>query len=111
MFFLSQLILLTTINYDLFYFIMILLILGRFLRFFSKGGPDTRLEKIITLKGQSNEFFNFQFLHYSNRSGPLTNGLKYFRFWFRSRRDIRIFPELRAVLHCVKLDSLINITR
>ena len=90
---------------------MILLILGRFLRFFSKGGPDTRLEKIIILKGQSNEFFNYQFLHYSNRSGPLTNGLKYFRFWFRSRRDIRIFPELRAVSYCAELDSLINITR
>ena len=30
------------------------------------------------------------FFHHFNQPGPLTNGLKYFRIWFRFRRDIRI---------------------
>ena len=30
------------------------------------------------------------FFHHSNWSGPLTNGLKYFHFWFRFRRVIRV---------------------
>ena len=42
------------------------------------------------LKGQSNEILDPHFFHNSNQPGSLTNGLKYFRFWFRFRRDIRI---------------------
>ena len=29
------------------------------------------------------------FFHHSNWSGPLTNGLKYFRIWLSFRRDIQ----------------------
>ena len=42
------------------------------------------------LKGQSNEIFDLLFFHHFNQPGPLTNGLKDFRIWFRFRRDIRI---------------------
>ena len=42
------------------------------------------------LKGQSNEILDPHFFHNSNQPGSLTNGLKYFRFWFRIRRDIRV---------------------
>ena len=35
-------------------------------------------------------FSNSSFVHHSNQPGPLTNGLRYFRFWFSFRRDIRI---------------------
>ena len=55
-----------------------------------------------TLKGQFNEIFYPQFFHHSNRPGPLTNGLKYFRFWFRFRQDIHIFSEFRAVSYCAE---------
>ena len=43
------------------------------------------------------DFRPLVFFHHSNWSEPLTNGLKYFCFWLRFRRDIRIFSELRAV--------------
>ena len=35
-------------------------------------------------------FLTSCFFHHFNQPGPLTNGLKYFRIWFRFRRDIRI---------------------
>ena len=38
---------------------------------------------VLNLKGQSNESFDLNFFHYLNQPGPLTNGLKYLRFWFR----------------------------
>ena len=47
------------------------------------------------------------FFHHSNRPGSLTNGLKYFCFWFPFRRDFLIFPSdslLRGVNgHFLKL--------
>ena len=48
------------------------------------------MEINFSLKGQSNEIFDLLFFHHFNQPGPLTNGLKYFRIWFRFRRDIRI---------------------
>ena len=45
------------------------------------------------------------FFHHSNRSEPLTNGIKYFRFWFRFRRVILIFrssAQYHTVLSKVK---------
>ena len=41
----------------------------------------------FVLKRQFNEIFDLQFflLHNSSLPGPLTNGLKYFRLWFRFR--------------------------
>ena len=36
----------------------------------------------LHLKGQSNEIFAPYFFHQTNRPGPLTNGLKYFRIWY-----------------------------
>ena len=47
------------------------------------------------------------FFHHSNQPEPLTNGLKYFRFWFRFRWDTRIFPNLRAASYGTK--SIIKI--
>ena len=47
-------------------------------------------------------FSTFSFFHHSNQPGPLTNGLKYFRFWLRFRWDIRIFMNLRAVSYCAE---------
>ena len=35
-------------------------------------------------------FLTPSFFHHLNQPGPLTNGLKYFRIWFRYRQDIRI---------------------
>ena len=40
--------------------------------------------------------------HHSNQPGPLTNGLKYFRYWFRFCRDICIFPNFREVSYCAE---------
>ena len=41
---------------------------------------------LVYLKGQSNEIFDLQFFfNISNLPGPLTNGLKYFRFWLSFR--------------------------
>ena len=51
----------------------------------------------FTLKGQSNEILEPHFFHNSNQLGPLTNELKYFRFWFRFRRDIHIFKNFPGV--------------
>ena len=49
------------------------------------------------LKWQSNEIFDL-FFHNSSLPGPLSNGLKYFWFWLRFRRVIRVFQDwLRAV--------------
>ena len=44
----------------------------------------------MVLKGQSNEILNLHFFHYSNLSGPLSDGLQYFKFWIRFRRVIQI---------------------
>ena len=38
--------------------------------------------KLLFLKGQSNDIFDLHFFQHSNRPGSVTNGLKYFRFWF-----------------------------
>ena len=46
---------------------------------------------VHTLKGQSNEIFDLQFFfHHLNHPGPLTNRLKYFRFWLGFRQIIQI---------------------
>ena len=50
----------------------------------------------VPLKGQSDSPTRFKTssffsLHNSNLPVPLTNGLKYFRFWSRIRRVIRFF--------------------
>ena len=50
--------------------------------------------EIVSLKGQSNKLFDPHFFHPSNLPGPLTNGLKYFRFWLRFSRVIWIFTGL-----------------
>ena len=42
------------------------------------------------LKGQSNQIFDLHFFPYSKLLGPLTNGKKYFLFWFRFRGNIWI---------------------
>ena len=45
---------------------------------------------IVILKRDSpTRFSTSSFFHHSNLSGALTNGLKYFRFWFRFRGVIR----------------------
>ena len=46
---------------------------------------------ILYLKGQSTRFLTISFIPHPNRPGLLTNGLKYFRIWFRFRPDIRNF--------------------
>ena len=45
---------------------------------------------MVVLKGQSNEIFDLHYFHFSNPSGPLTNGLKCFRFWLKFRGAIAI---------------------
>ena len=57
----------------------------------------TQTRIFTTLKGQSNKIFDPHFFHHSNLPGPLTNRLKYFRFWFCFRRDIPIFLNFRWV--------------
>ena len=52
----------------------------------SKKSCDT-----ASLKGQSNKILDHQFFHNSNQLGPLTNGLKYLRFWLSFRWVILIF--------------------
>ena len=52
---------------------------------------------MLFLKVQSHEIFYPHFFHHSNLPGSLTNGLKYFRFWLRFRRVIRIF---RGIILC-----------
>ena len=47
------------------------------------------------IKGTVQQDFRTSFFHNSNLPGPLTNGLKYFRFWLRIRRVIQIFRNLR----------------
>ena len=45
----------------------------------------------LTLKGTvQRDFVPQLFFPNSNQLGSLTNGLKYFRFWFRFCQDIRI---------------------
>ena len=34
------------------------------------------------LNGQSNEIFDLPVFYHLNQPGPLTNGFKYFKFWF-----------------------------
>ena len=51
----------------------------------------------LTLKGQSNDILDPHFFHNSNHPGPLTNELKYFRLWFRFRRDIHIFMNFPGI--------------
>ncbi len=52
----------------------------------SRKSPAT-----IHLKVHLHEIFWFQLIGQTNLSGLLMSHLKYFRFWFRIRRDIRIF--------------------
>ena len=42
------------------------------------------------LKGTVQQEFHPSFFQYSYLPGPLTNGLKYFRFWLRFRGVIKI---------------------
>ena len=60
----------------------------------SRGIIPKRVMRLfwILFKGQSNEIF-YRFFHTSSLPdpGPLSNGLKYFRFWLRFRRIIRVF--------------------
>ena len=51
-----------------------------------------------TLKRQSNKIFYLQFFHHLNLPGPLTNGLKYFRFWLRIRWVINFERKRRKEL-------------
>ena len=43
-------------------------------------------------------FFTFSFFHHLNLPGPLTNGLKYFRFWLRIRWVINFERKRRKEL-------------
>ena len=63
-------------------------------KFHLKGLCHETLLRFYQFKGTVQRDFRPPFFHHSNRS--LTNGLKYFRFWFRFRRDFCIFPEFRA---------------
>ena len=47
-------------------------------------------------------FWTPSFFHHSNRPGPLTNGLKYYRFLFRFRPDIPIFSKFRTESYCAE---------
>ena len=42
----------------------------------------------INQRDSPTRFSTSCFFHHLNQPEPLTNGLKYFRFWFRFRRDI-----------------------
>ena len=53
--------------------------------------PLNFLFLLLLFKGTVQRDFGPQFFfHNSNQHGSLTNRLKYFRFWLRFRRDIRI---------------------
>ena len=62
------------------------------------------------LKGVCYEIFDLHFFHDSNPSRPLINRLKYFRIWFRFRRDILILKKLRGVHSTLESDSTVCIT-
>ena len=54
----------------------------------------------VTLKGQSNEIFDLQIFSSFEPTWAIDqwpNGFKYFRFWLRFRRVIRIFMNLPEV--------------
>ena len=57
--------------------------------FYVKGTVQTR-------------FSTSSFFHHSNQPGPLTNGLKYFRFWLSFCRVIWIFLNLPGVWYCAE---------
>ena len=64
--------------------------------------------KICDFKGTVQQDFRPSlFFHHSNQPEPRTNGLKYFRFWFRFRLNTRMFPNLRAASYGTK--SIIKI--
>ena len=60
------------------------------------------LSQKVVIKRQSNEIFDLHFFHYSNLSGPLTNGLKYFRFWLRFRGVIQILGSTKLTRRGMK---------
>ena len=53
----------------------------------------------VVVKGTNSptRFSTSILFHHSNQPGPLTNGLKYFRFWLRVRRAIQNFMNLPGV--------------
>ena len=48
--------------------------------------------------GTEQRDFDLHFFHNSNLPGPLTNGLKYFRFWFRICQFIQIVQSPRGMI-------------
>ena len=59
---------------------------------------------------QSNKIFDLSF-HNSSLAGPLSSGLKYFRFRLRFRQVNQIFRKnLLAVSYCAESDSMQYLT-
>ena len=57
----------------------------------NKWWEEIRSGSYIMIKGQSDHIFDQLFFHQSNPPGPLTYGLKHFRFWLvKFRQVIRI---------------------
>jgi hypothetical protein len=69
-----------------------------------------QFKTLLVLKGQSNEIFDPRFFHQSSLLRSLIIILKYFRIWFRFRRNIYVESalcriaqsRLRAVPHSVE---------
>ena len=63
------------------------------------------------LKEVCHKIFDLKFVIF-NPSGPLLNRLKYFRIWFRFRRDIRSQSSIRCVQQTAEIISTVcNIPR
>ena len=58
----------------------------------------------MQLLQQYNKILTSRFVHHSNKHGPLTKGLKYFRFGLKIRRVNRIFPKKspRSIIYCAE---------
>jgi hypothetical protein len=64
---------------------------------------NSTIEIRKSLKGQSHEIFDLGFFHQSSFPRSLIIVLKYFRIWFRFRRDIANLCRLRAMRHSAEL--------
>ena len=60
-----------------------------FRRYFSHSTYSTVCSICSPKRDSPTSFSAFSFFHNSNLAGPLTNGLKYFRFWLSFRWVIR----------------------
>ena len=61
----------------------------------SKQSPNSKLNVLMDLKGQSNEIFDPHFFSSFEPVWATDQWVKIFLFWFRFCRDIYIFPEFQ----------------